>query len=446
MFYIRIAFVILFLLNLKTMSQNKSKIFPYKVNEFTLSNGLKVISIPYDSKGIVAYYTVVRTGSRNEVEDGKSGFAHFFEHMMFRGTEKYSTKAYNEIVKKLGSDANAFTTDDWTCYHLVASSSALETIMDIESDRFQNLKYSVEGFKTESGAILGEYNKSYSNPIMTMFEKMQEAAFTTHTYKHTTMGFLKDIQDMPNQYEYSLQFFDRYYRPENCIVVVVGDFDQSKLELLANKYYGNWMRGNFNVEIPNEPQQTEPKFVDMKWNSKTLPMLMIGFHSPAFSDSEIDMPTMDLISQLYFSENSKLFQKLVIEEQLVEFVEGSGSDNRDPSMFIVLTRVKDKSNIEKVKEEISKTIEEIKTNPVSKEELEKVKSHLKYSFAMRMNTPDAIANTLSHYLQLTGNYESLNRVYELYEKITADDIIRIAQKYLTLNNSTTLTLTEEETK
>src|SRR5437763_2404002 len=105
------------------------RIFPYPIKITTLDNGLAVLSVPFDSPGIIAYYTVVRTGSRNEVEKGLSGFAHFFEHMMFRGTEAYPQERYNSVVKSLGADHNAFTTDDWTCYHLTAPASALATMV-----------------------------------------------------------------------------------------------------------------------------------------------------------------------------------------------------------------------------------------------------------------------------------------------------------------------------
>ena len=116
--------------------QRVDDVFPFSVSVFELDNGLKVVNVEVDSPGIVAYYTIIRTGSRNEVEPGFSGYAHFFEHMMFRGTEKYPTEAYNAVIKQMGADSNAFTTDDWTAYHIVASSDALETIIDIESDRF----------------------------------------------------------------------------------------------------------------------------------------------------------------------------------------------------------------------------------------------------------------------------------------------------------------------
>src|SRR5260221_1463761 len=267
----------------------ETKIFPYQINQVTLDNGLKIVSIPFESPGIVAYYTIVRTGSRNEIEPGKSGFAHFFEHMMFRGTDKYSKDKFTAVLKEIGADNNANTSDDQTIYHTVASSDALETIMDLESDRFMNLKYSEEDFKTEAGAILGEYNKSSSNPFQAIDEKLRDVAFAAHTYKHTTIGFLKDIQDMPNQYQYSITFFDRWYRPENCVVVVVGDFDQEKLITLAKKYYSPWKRGTFTVTIPAEPQQKAAQHVDVPWKAKTLPIFTAAYHGPAFDDKGIDL-------------------------------------------------------------------------------------------------------------------------------------------------------------
>ncbi len=421
-------------------------IFPYPIHETVLDNGLKVISIPFDSPGIVSYYTVVRAGSRNEVEPGLSGFAHFFEHMMFRGTEKYSKDAYNEVLKSIGADNNAFTTDDHTAYHTLASSDALETIMDIESDRFMNLKYSVEAFKTEAGAILGEYNKNYSSPFMTIFEKLQEAAYDRHTYKHTTMGFLKDIMDMPNQYEYSLKFFDRWYRPEHCALVVVGDVDHDRLVTLAKKYYGAWKRGSYTLNVPLDGPQKEEKVVDLSWKAETLPILAIGYHGPAFSDTDIDMPAIDLLSQVLFSQTSPLFRKLVIEEQAVEFVQGGESDSRDPGLFMIFARIKDPKNIEMVRNEIYQAIEQAKTTPVSAEHLAEIKSFMKYSYAMGLDNADAIARSISHYVELTGDPKSVNRVYALYDRVTPEDIMMVAKKYFAKNNRSVVLLTQEGAK
>ncbi|HIM14759.1 MAG TPA: insulinase family protein, partial [Acidobacteria bacterium] len=155
-----------------SVAQDRGDIFPFPVTTFQLENGLQVVGVEYDSPGVVAFYTVVRAGSRNEVEPGFSGYAHFFEHMMFRGTERYPTDAYNAVIKRIGADSNAFTTSDWTAYYIVASSDELETIVDLESDRFQNLRYSEEAFRTEAGAILGEYNLNFSNPVSLLQETL----------------------------------------------------------------------------------------------------------------------------------------------------------------------------------------------------------------------------------------------------------------------------------
>ena len=139
--------------------------FPYPYEKHTLPNGLTALLIPMESPGIVAYYSVVRTGSRDEVEPGKSGFAHFFEHMMFRGTKKYPQAAYEATVTKLGASTNAYTTDDHTAYHLKFAKDDLEQVIDIESDRFQNLSFSLPVFQTEAGAVYGEYRKNITSPF-----------------------------------------------------------------------------------------------------------------------------------------------------------------------------------------------------------------------------------------------------------------------------------------
>ena len=161
----------------RAQPSGRGPVFPYKVQKTVLENGLTVASVPFDSPGIIAYYTVVRTGSRNEVEPGLSGFAHFFEHMMFRGTAKYPQEKYNDLLKSLGANSNAFTTDDWTCYHMTIPSSALAKAVEVESDRFLNLKYDEPDFQKEARAVLGEYNKSASSPFLILNEARQDAAY-----------------------------------------------------------------------------------------------------------------------------------------------------------------------------------------------------------------------------------------------------------------------------
>src|SRR4051794_39697249 len=261
----------LFLAMTLAAADNTQKVFPLAYEQSDLPNGLRIITIPTGYPNVVSLYIVVQTGSRNEVEPGKSGFAHLFEHMMFRGTKNYPPQKYEEIMKEAGASTNAYTSDDLTAYHATFSKEDLDTILKIEADRFQNLEYSPDIFKTETTAVLGEYNKNSASPTSKMREVLRDTVFTTHTYKHTTMGFLADIKNMPNQFDYSRQFFDRYYRPEYTTVIIAGDVEPKAAKALVEKYWANWKRGSFTVDIPAEPPQTAARKAHVDWPSSTLP-------------------------------------------------------------------------------------------------------------------------------------------------------------------------------
>src|SRR5262245_26200812 len=181
----------------------KKPFFPYPMKTDRLPNGLTVVRVPFASNGMIAYYSAVRTGSRNEVEQGHTGFAHFFEHMMFKGTKKYPTGEREKMLGALGFDDNAYTSDDCTIYHSFGPSSGLEKLIEVESDRFANLDYTEQSFQTEAKAILGEYHKNASRPELKMEEALNAATFKKHTYGHTTLGYYDDIKAMPGKYEYS---------------------------------------------------------------------------------------------------------------------------------------------------------------------------------------------------------------------------------------------------
>jgi zinc protease len=269
-----------------------------------LPNGLRVIVVKTPFPDIVTLQIPVQTGSRNEVEPGKSGFAHFFEHMMFRGTKGYPPDRYKDILTQAGARQNAYTTDDYTNYHTTFAKEDLETMLKIEADRFMNLSYALEPFKTEARAVLGEYNKNSANPVAKIEEVRNEKAFTTHTYKHTTMGFLKDIEDMPNQFDYSKVFFDRWYRPEYTTIIVAGDVGPQNVIRLVEKYWGGWKRGSYTVDIPREPEPKGPFYAHVPWTSPTLPWVTVAFHGPAFSETEKDFAAMEMLMDLYFGETS----------------------------------------------------------------------------------------------------------------------------------------------
>ena len=430
------------LMPLTTPGQNK--IFPYKYFTDDLPNGLRLITIPTDYPNIVALYIVVNTGSRNEIEPGKSGFAHLFEHLMFRGTDKFSADAYNEALKNAGADSNAYTSDDRTVYHTVFSKDDLDQIMMLEADRFQNLKVPVDLFKTETRAVLGEYNKNASSPVRKVYEALRETAFKSHTYQHTTMGFLRDVENMPEMYDYSLEFFKRYYRPEYVTIVVVGDVKHEGVLELANKYWAGWKRGSYTPEIPKEPEQTAPLSTEVAWPTPTLPWIAVSFKGPAYSDDQKDKAALDLIGSLGFSSTSDLYQKLVIKEQKVDTLFADFEDHRDPYLLTVAARVKDPKDTEYVKAEIIKAFDSFKTTVVAADKLNAVKSNLKYGFALSLDNSEAIASNLAPYISLKRTPETLNKLYDLYAAITPEDIQQMARKYFVETKRTTVVLAHKE--
>lgn len=433
--------LILLLFSMNMFSEMK---LPFQIHKNVLGNGLTVLAVPLNTPDIIAFYTVVRAGSRNEVEEGKSGYAHFFEHMMFRGTKNYSSEEYNKILKEMGADSNAYTTDDYTCYHIVAPKENLKKIFEIESDRFMNLNYSKDVFQKEAGAILGEYRKSASSPFFALFEKMQEASYEKHTYKHTTIGFYEDILKMPENYEYSLDFYNWYYRPDNMALIITGDLNPDEIFELANFYYGK-LEGKANIkEIPVEPFKTEQKREDILWKNQTLPFLFIGFHGPEFKTSDLENVALEAISEISFGEISALYKDLVIQTQNADFMEAFWELHRDPYLFFILTRINEKEKMKEIEEKIFSTIKNLQEKGVSRGELEKVKSRKLYSFLSSLDTPSEIANTLAKFFALSGDFSSLEKYINLYKQLNNETIKKVAKKYLTKENSTIVTLYQKE--
>jgi zinc protease len=421
-------------------------IFPYPIRSTTLDNGLTVLSVPFDSPGIIAYYTVVRTGSRNEIEKGLSGFAHFFEHMMFRGTERYPQQKYNDVLKSLGADSNAFTMDDWTCYHMTIPASALAQAVEVEADRFQNLKYDEPSFQKEARAVLGEYNKSASSPFLLLDETMQDKAYTTHTYKHTTIGFLADVKDMPNQYAYSRTFFDRWYRPENCTVLVAGDVDHATLVRLARAAYGGWKRGGTTVEIPREPPQRGERHAELTWPTPTLPTLYFGYHIPAADPKNRDTAALGALAQAVFGETSPLYKALVLDEQKVMALMPEAESKRDPGLFRVLCRIRKPGDVAEVGRRIEAALADAAKTPIDAGRLGEIKSHLRYEFASTLQSADAIALAVGYTIAATGRPDAMNDLYAAYDRLTPDDLVRVARAYFDPSNRTVVTLSSETPK
>jgi len=426
-------------------AESGDDILPFKATTKTLPNGLVVIVVPTGFPNIVSLQIPVLTGSRNEVEPGKSGFAHFFEHMMFRGTPTLSPDEYNSIITKAGARQNAYTTDDYTNYHITFAKEDLETLLRIEADRFQNLSYPVEAFKTESRAVLGEYNKNSANPIQKLFETIRASAFTTHTYRHTTMGFIEDIEDMPNQYEYSRTFFQRWYRPENTAVIVAGDVDPATVIPLVEKYWGGWQPGSGErVAIPQEPAPKGAVYAHVPWQTPTAPWVTVAFRGPAFSETDKDAAAIDLFMNVNFGSTSDVYRKLVEQEQKVDQFFARGPDNVDPGLIYVFARVKKAEDALYVRDEILRAVAMARAEKMDARKLEEAKSNLRYSFTARLDNTDTIAATLARFVRYRRSYDTLNNVFRVYESLTPEDVHAAAQKYFVDPSLVVTTLSQEK--
>ncbi|HEV2883686.1 MAG TPA: pitrilysin family protein [Pyrinomonadaceae bacterium] len=416
------------------------KLFPYEYTVDDLPNGLRLVTVPTDYPNLVALYIVVQTGSRNEVEAGKTGFAHFFEHMMFRGSENYTSDQREAIFKKAGAETNAYTSDDRTVYHATFSKDDLEPIMKMEADRFLRLKYALPEFQTEALAVKGEYDKNSANPLRQLFEKLRETAFQKHTYSHTTMGFIKDIENMPNQYEYSQEFFKRFYRPEYTTVVLVGDVTRQTALDLTRKYFGEWARGSYVANIPVEPKQTGPRTGHVDWPSPTLPMLAVAFRGPAYSDVEKDKLALDFLAQVAFGDDSEIYQKLVLKEQKVDLFGPSFGNQVDPELFTVIARVKDSKDVDYVRDEILATFKRFSTELIPQAKLDATRSRVRYGFAMAMNSSAAIASTVAPFISLRRSPATIDKLGTLMDSVTAQDVRDTAAKYFREESRTIVTL------
>ena len=213
-------------------------------------------------------------------------------------------------------------------------------------------------------------------------------------------------------------------------VARAGDVTPEKVNGLAEKYFGSWKPGSYAADIPAEPPQKETRFVHLQ-TGEVPPLLALHYKGPAFKDTEPDMPALDVMSTILFSSSSPLFKKLVVEERKARFIGGGAMDSHDPNLFSIQASLIKKEDMQYVKDEIVKAIEGLKVNGVGAELLSNTKSNLKYGFAMRIDNPDAVANTLCHYIALTGDPETVNRIYALYDKITAEDLKTIAGRYFT---------------
>ena len=421
-------------------AEAENKVFSQDYVLEELNNGLRVMVIKTDYPDVVSLQIPVSVGSRDEVEAGKTGFAHFFEHMMFKGSEKFPQDVYADIFKNSGVDNRAYTTNDYTNYYLNFSKQHLEKVLEVKGDIFQNLKYSESQFRTEALTVKGEYLKNNANPIRQLLGAVRNEAFDKHTYKHTTMGFFEDIEKMPDQMAYGEEFFKKFYKPEYTSIIITGDVDPQKTIELVKKYWGEWQRGDFAADIPVEPKQKAAKYLHKE--SEGLPghWLLVSYKGPAWQPTEKDRAAVDLISQLYFSRNSDLYQELVVEKQIASQMFTYNAETKDPGLLHVFVKVEKEEDLAKARDAINRTYAKARTELVDADKLANLKSNLKYSFVNGLDSSSAIASMLARYVHFDRDPEVVNQYYATADNITPEDIRTVANKYFIDSGRNTVTM------
>ena len=401
--------------------------FPFEVSSTTLDNGLTVHVVPMGTPDVAAVYTWFAVGSRDEIDEGRTGFAHFFEHLAFYGTETLPGDERERAILKLGAEENAWTWTDETVYHATLPAKNVPRYLEMEADRFANLKLTPDDVQKEAGAVYGEYRKNAASPGNALSTKVWGAAFTTHTYGHDTIGYEADIQAMPDAFEYSQTFFDRFYRPGNATILVTGDVDPTEVFALVDQHWSGWEAATEpRPEIPEEPEQTELREVEIAWPSPTAPRLELAWKIPASDPTNPEVAVLQVIADWLFSSVGPLEEELVRKEGIAYQINGWRTDLVDPGVFTLSVVCKDPEHLGRAEEIVREQI--AKLGEVDPEQLARTKSASRYGWLSSMENPNAVANSLGWSLRRDSDPKAIDTWWANYDAVTPEEIAEVAAK------------------
>jgi predicted Zn-dependent peptidase len=467
-----------------------------KIISFTLENGMKILMLERHMSPTISFYIRHQVGAVDE-ENSKTGSAHLLEHMLFKGTKTIGSKNFRKeeiVLKKIAAtgqsldlemlkgkradrkqiesltkhleelikehkkwileneidriytengavDINASTGRDLTTYHISLPSNKIELWARIEADRMTNPVF--REFYSERKVVMEERKQRVeSDPVGTLFEQFLATAFIAHPYRRPILGWSSDISFISTD---NIQmFFRRYHAPNNTVIAVVGDIEPEKTLEIIKKYFGPIPRQDLpHTHMTEEPPQTGEKRIEVILDAN--PQLLIGYHKPnmpAFDDYVFDV----IESILSKGRTSRLYKVLVLEKGLAETIQTDNGmpGSRYPNLFVLRAAPHHPHTSKELEASIYSEIERLKKEPVSEKELEKIKNQLKADFIRGLNSNAGLANTLSYFEALMGDYRYITNHINVIEKITAQDIVRVARQYLTSENRTVAHLVKKK--
>ena len=404
-----------------------------KVTEKVLPNGLKVLLKEEHKSPVVTFQIWYRVGSRNE-RLGKTGLSHVLEHMMFKGAKRFGPKQFSQVVQRNGGNDNAFTSKNYTAYFENFAADRLETAMDLESDRMQNLLLDPKDFLSERDVVREERRMRYEDdPTSTMVEQMMATAFMAHPYQWPVIGWMADLGNLTR--DDLAEHYRTYYAPNNATIVVVGDFDSVAVLRSIERYFGAIPRG---PAVPSvgavEPQQFGEKRVVVRREAE-LPAVFAGYKAPTLKDP--DSYALNVLQGILSSgKSSRLYRSLVYERQIALYAGGDYDDvSVDPNLFYLYAGVMPGRTTDEVEKALYAEIERFKNEPVTDDELQKAKNQAEASFIMGQDSVFYQAMLLGQY-ETVSDWRLLEKYLDGIRAVTKDDIQRVAKRYFTEDNRT----------
>lgn len=404
--------------------------------EFDLENGLHVIMHQDHSTPIVAINITYHVGSKNE-QPNRTGFAHFFEHLMFEGSEYIERGEFDEYVNNAGGVNNAGTSFDQTMYYELLPSNQLELGLWLESERLLHLRIDSMGVETQRSVIKEERRSLFDNqPYGSFLEEVFSNSFTAHPYRWVPIGDVQYI-DEARLGEF-LEFHDHFYVPENGVLVIAGDIDYEETRELVKRYFADIPRGGHTIYRPDidEPTQTA-EVRKTVYDNIQLPGIFIAYHSPALGDPDYYAVEM-LQTLLAGGQSSRLYKSLVDKQQLALDASAVPLALEDAGLFIILGIANMGINLEEIEAAIEEEIEKVKSDGLEEREFLKLRNQTENSFISQNTTMSGISTSLADYYTFFRDANLINTEINDYLAVTAEDIVEATRKYLVPENRVVL--------
>ena len=404
----------------------------------TLPNGLTVVTSEDHSTPIVHLNLTYHVGSKNE-KPGRTGFAHLFEHLMFKGSKNVLPEAHTSYVASVGGQSNAYTTDDETVFWETVPSQYLPMILWLEADRMATLRIDKDTFTNEREVVKEERRMRVDNqPYGRLNEIIYDQAFTVHPYKHPTIGSMEDLEAA--SVEDVRDFYNTFYVPSNATLTLVGDFDTAQAQQLAIQYLGRVPKASREVprDIPREPPQVKEKRVTLRepW---PLPAVVVAYHI-TFDGNADSYPLHIAAKVLSDGDSSRIYKKLVYEKQMAVAAFGSANLIEDPNLFYAVAIVQPGHSPDEVANTLVTEIDRLKTEPISEHELQRTKNQFARDYILNRESNQQKASVLAHAVVIHSDIKTDEGEFDIYQNISIADVQRVARTYFTPENRLVLTL------